>query len=206
MKNTRYQIKITLKGMRPPIWRRLLISADCTMDALHCAIQTSMGWCDEHLYAFRTKNRRIEIPDPDGMWDSGWSNSPRPEDAAEICLRDVARPGDKFTYEYDFGDGWMHDILIEKAIESDDITVQKAVCLKGKRACPPEDCGGIWGYQNLLESLSTPEQKRDESERESVEWVGGEWDAEAFDQDAINRALAHWSPKRQSCMYVGICG
>jgi len=206
MKNTSYQIKITLKGMRPPIWRRLLISADCTMDALHCAIQRSMGWQDCHLYAFRTRNRRIEIPDPDDMWDSGWSNSPKPEDAAEIRLSDVARPGDKLTYEYDFGDGWMHDILIEKEIESDDITVRKAVCVKGKRACPPEDCGGIWGYQNLLESLSTPEQERDENEKEFVEWAGGEWDAEAFDQNAINRALEHWLPNHQSCMYVGICG
>jgi hypothetical protein len=94
MKNTRYQIKVTLKGIRPPIWRRLLIPADCTMDALHCAIQIAMGWMDGHLYAFRTKNRRIEITDPDDMWDSSWSNSPEPEDSANVLFSKVAEVGD----------------------------------------------------------------------------------------------------------------
>jgi hypothetical protein len=153
MKNTRYQIKVTLKGVRPPIWRRLLIPVDCTMDALHCTIQVAMGWQDCHLYAFRTKNRRIEIPDPDDMWDSSWSNSPKPEDSANVLFSKVAKVGDKLMYEYDFGDGWEHTVLIEKAIKTDDISARKAECLKGKRACPPEDCGGPWGYQNLLEVM-----------------------------------------------------
>lgn len=206
MKNNRYQIKVTLQGIRPPIWRRLLIPADCTMDALHCAIQIAMGWSDTHLYAFRTKYRRIEMPDPDDMWDSSWSNSPKPEDSANVLFSKVAEVGDKLMYEYDFGDGWEHTVLIEKTIKTDDISARKAECLKGKRACPPEDCGGIWGYQRLLELLDTPEQELDVDEKETLEWIGGEWDAEAFDLDDINDALAGWTPNQASFMYEGICG
>ncbi len=206
MKNTRYQIKVTLKNIHPPIWRRLLVPANCTMDALHCAIQTAMGWSDAHLYAFRTKNRRIEIPDPDDMWDASWSNSPKPEDSAKICFNEIAGIGDKFSYGYDFGDGWEHTITIEKAIETDDISARKAVCLKGKRACPPEDCGGPWGYQHLLELLGTPEQKLDIDGKEKLEWIGRKWNAEAFDLDNINDALANWKTNQKSFMYEGICG
>ncbi|MDQ6958711.1 MAG: plasmid pRiA4b ORF-3 family protein, partial [Mariprofundaceae bacterium] len=174
--------------------------------ALHCAIQIAMGWTDAHLYAFRTKTRYIEIPDPDNMWDAGWSNRPKPEDSAKVHLREVVKPGEKTTYEYDFGDGWEHTILIEKAIKTDDISACKAECLKGKRACPPEDCGGPWGYQNLLEVLAMPVHKRNESEKEFAEWIGGDWDAEACNLSDINDALTGWKPNQTSYMYKGICG
>jgi len=206
MKNTRYQIKVTLKGMRPPVWRRLLVPADCSMDALHCAIQTAMGWSDAHLYAFRTKNRRIEIPDPDDMWDSSWSNSPKPEDSADVLFSKIAEVGDQLIYEYDFGDGWEHAILIEKAIKTDDLSARKAECLKGKRACPPEDCGGPWGYQNLLDVLTMPEHERNEDEKAFAEWIGHNWDAEGFDLNEVNQTLAKWKPDQNSYMYDGICG
>jgi len=206
MKNTRFQIKVTLKGIRPPVWRRLLIPADCTMDALHGAIQTAMGWTDTHLYAFRTKNRRIEIPDPDDMWNSSWSNSPQPEDSAKVHLREVVKPGDEITYEYDFGDGWEHAILIEKAIKADDLSASKTECLEGKRACPPEDCGGPRGYQKLLEVLAMPTQERGEHEKEFAAWIGDDWDDEAFDLGDTNAALANWKLNQTSFMYEGICG
>jgi len=211
MKNTHYQIKVTLKNIRPPIWRRLLVPADCTMDALHCAIQTAMGWTGMHLYAFRTKNRWIDIPDPDDMGNDtafgfGLTAQPKREDSAKMRFCKVAKPGEKMAYEYDFGDGWEHAILIEKAIETDDISARKVVCLKGKRACPPEDCGGPWGYQNLLEALATPEDERDENSKEFVEWIGDDWDAEAFDLDDANTALANWKPNQSSFMYESICG
>ncbi|MDQ6988168.1 MAG: plasmid pRiA4b ORF-3 family protein [Mariprofundaceae bacterium] len=204
MKNCRYQIKVTLKNIHPSIWRRLLVPANCTMDALHCAIQTTMGWSDVHLYAFRTQNRRIEIPDPD-MLDAGWSNCLEAEDSAKICFNEVAGVGDELNYDYDFGDGWEHSILIEKAIETDDISARKAECLKGKHACPPEDCGGPWGYQRLLELLATPDRELDSDEKQTVEWIGGEWNAEAFDLDDVSQALLNWKPKQCSDMYAGIC-
>lgn len=125
-KNTLYQIKITLRHIRPPIWRRLLVPADCTMDALHCALQTAMGWTDAHLYAFQTKDRDIEIPDPDNMWDASWSRRPKPEDAGKVKLSELAEPGDTIIYDYDFGDGWEHTVVIEKAVEADDVAARKA--------------------------------------------------------------------------------
>jgi len=211
MKNARYQIKVTLKNIRPPIWRRLLVPADCSMEALHCAIQTAMGWTGAHLYVFRTKDRWIEIPDPDGMGDDtgfefGLTAMPNREDSAKVHLDEVAKPGEKITYEYDLGDGWEHAILIEKAIKTDDITTRKAECLKGKRACPPEDCGGPWGYQRLLELLDTPAQELDAYGKETLEWIDGEWDAEAFDVDEVNQALANWKTNQISFMYECICG
>jgi len=206
MKGIRYQIKVALKGIRPPIWRRLLVPADCAMDALHCAIQTAMGWSGTHLYAFRTQNRRIEIPDPDDMWDASWSNSPEPEDSAKVRFNEVAGIGDELSYGYDFGDGWDHTILIEKAIDGDDISGRKTECMKGKRACPPEDCGGPWGYQNLLKILAMPEHERNESEKAFAQWIGKKWNAEVFDPDEVNQALADWKPNQKSFMYEGICG
>lgn len=205
-KNTSYQIKITLRHIRPPIWRLLLVPADCTMDALHCALQTAMGWTDAHLYAFRTKDRDIEIPDPDNMWDASWSRRPKPEDAGKVKLSELAEPGDTIIYDYDFGDGWEHTVVIEKAVEADDVAARKAVCLEGERACPPEDCGGPWRYQHLLAVLAKPEGERSENEKELADWVGGEWDAEAFSLDGVNRALAGWKPDQVSFMYAGICG
>lgn len=208
MKNTRYQIKVSLKDAHPPIWRRLLVPADCSMDALHCVIQIAMGWSDAHLYAFRTDNRRIEIPDPDpdGMWNAGWSNGPEPEDAASVRFSNVAKPGDKITYEYDFGDCWEHSILIEKTVRTDDLSACKAVCVKGKRACPPEDCGGSWGYQHVLEVVANPKISGNVDDDQLLEWLGGKWDAEAFDLNEVNQALAKWKPNQGSCMYQGICG
>jgi len=170
-----------------------------------------MGWTGTHLYAFRTKNQWIEIPDPDDMggdaeFGLGLTAQPKREDAAKVLFNKVAKPGEKITYEYDFGDGWEHTILIEKAIKTDDITARKAECLKGKRACPPEDCGGPWGYQRLLELLDTPEQELDAYGKETLEWIGGDWDAEAFDPDEVNQVLANWKPNQASFMYEGICG
>lgn len=189
MKNTRYQIKVTLEGLEPPIWRRLIVPADCTMDALHCALQAAMGWEDRHLYAFEMRKgrrvlRRVEIPDPDDMWDPAWHSGPKPEDSAKVRLRDFAGPGGTFAYIYDFGDSWKHEVTIEKIV--DDLSASRAECMDGARACPPEDCGGPWGYQRLLELLDAPDQK--------------------LDLDDINAALANWKPNQSSFMYEGICG
>ncbi|MDQ6960465.1 MAG: plasmid pRiA4b ORF-3 family protein [Mariprofundaceae bacterium] len=201
--NTVYQIKITLNDIRPPIWRRLHVPSNCTMDALHCALQMAMGWMDGHLYAFRTKKRWVEIPDPDAMDDAGFglSSRPKPEDSAKVQLCELAKPGETIMYDYDFGDGWVHTIRIEKAVEADDISARKAVCLKGKRACPPEDCGGPWGYQYMLETLAMPDLERDEEAQELMEWIDDDWDAEAFDLEDTNAGLSSWKPNQHSCMY-----
>ncbi|GAB4280218.1 MAG: hypothetical protein Kow0092_35860 [Deferrisomatales bacterium] len=172
-----YRLKVTLKGIRPPIWRRLLVPADVPLDTLHLILQIAMGWTDSHLHLFRVGQRQIGVPDPE-----------RGEvvDERRVRLADVA-PGEKarFVYDYDFGDGWEHLVQVEEVLPPGP-GVELPVCLKGRRACPPEDCGGAWGYQDILDTLSDPE---DPGYAEALEWVGEDWDAERFDPDEVNEML-----------------
>jgi hypothetical protein len=178
---TVYQLKITLDGSKPPIWRRVQVPADITLDVLHVIVQFAMGWEDYHLHEFAVGEVRYGVPDPDyGAF------GPPMKDEVEATLKKVApKEGSKLTYLYDFGDGWDHTILVEKILSADP-SVEYPVCTGGKRACPPEDCGGIGGYARLLEALADPEHP--EHDRLS-EWVGGKLDPEAFDLDEINEAL-----------------
>ncbi|MDX8402713.1 MAG: plasmid pRiA4b ORF-3 family protein [Mariprofundaceae bacterium] len=195
MKHVRWQIKITLNGIRPPIWRRLLVPPDCPMDTFHLALQIAMGWENAHLYAFvipagRRIKRIVQAPSPDDMWDPEWSRSPKPEDSDKVRLCDFAKPGETFRYDYDFGDGWEHDVKIEQAVPCKAADAHKIECLAGSRACPPEDCGGPWGYQNLLDLLEKPTKELSQAELERLECIGEDWDAEAFDPEKINAILA----------------
>jgi Plasmid pRiA4b ORF-3-like protein len=181
--DTIYQLKVTLRVIRPPIWRRLEVP-DCTLAQLHNSIQAAMGWYNCHLHAFRIGTREFSIPPPRGM-----DLDLEMEDSSRISLGQIAAAGiKKFQYEYDFGDGWGHDILIEKGVERQE-GVRYPRCAAGKRACPPEDCGGPWGYADFLEAISNPKH---ESHEELLEWVGGEFDPEAFDLEAVNRRMRSW--------------
>ena len=173
-----YQIKITLRDSKPPIWRRLLVADDTKLSELHTIIQEAMPWWDYHLHQFEV----------DGVYYS----TPHPEDYRPVVderktnLSDVAGfEGAKFFYEYDFGDGWEHMIEVEKILPPDP-GQPLPVCIKGKRACPPEDVGGIWGYYMFLEAIQDPDHPEHE---DYLEWVGGEFDPEAFDLDEANEAL-----------------
>ncbi len=152
-----YQFKVTLKGVRPPIWRRIRVPETYTFWELHVAIQDAMGWLDYHLHAFHGQDpttgreEEIGIPDDDGeAWDPqvipGW----------ERRIAPFFTPGNpRMEYVYDFGDDWQHEIKLEKILPSqEDVTYPR--CVAGKRACPPEDCGGVWGYGELLEIISDP--------------------------------------------------
>ena len=183
-----YQIKITLKGSKPPVWRRLLMSSETTLAQLHDIIQTAMGWYDSHLHMFSIHNEHYSIPyDEDHLLELD------AQDGRRIKLSQlITAEGEKFTYEYDFGDGWEHIILIERILPPLDRIIPLnakqtfPVCLQGKRACPPEDVGGIWGYQTFLEAIKDPEHPEHD---EYQEWIGGDFDPDAFDLDAINKAL-----------------
>lgn len=174
-----YQLKITLKEIKPPIWRRVLVESDITLYDLHQVIQQSMGWDDYHLHEFRIAGEHFGAPDPDGFVEV--------IDDAKTRLHQVIR-GEKmkFLYEYDFGDGWRHEIVVEKVLPAEKEGVYP-VCLKGKRACPPEDVGGPWGYAEFLEAIADPENSQHE---DMLEWVGGEFDPEAFDLEMVNHRLA----------------
>jgi hypothetical protein len=173
-----YQIKVTLKGSRPPIWRRMQVINDTTLAQLHRLLQCVMGWEDAHLYQFVVSGTRYGDPRLLGELDA--------EDARTVPLATLGL-GEKrkFLYEYDFGDSWEHELLVEKILPRDE-GKRYPVCLTGKRACPPEDCGGIWGYASFLEAIRDSEHPEHD---EMLEWVGGEFDPDIFDLDEVNREL-----------------
>jgi hypothetical protein len=178
-----YQFKVSLKHIKPKIWRRIEVPAGYSFWDLHVAIQDSMGWLDCHLHAFRIRNEvtgeidEIGIPDEEGLYDdgmiAGWE--------MPITIYFTKR-GVRAHYLYDFGDGWEHEIVLEKISERLPKTKYPR-CLGGARACPPEDCGGIGGYGDLLKIISDPYHEEYES---MMEWLGGGYDPEAFDPSSVH--------------------
>lgn len=172
-----YQLKVTLVGSKPPIWRRLIVKDNTRLDQLHSILQGTMGWFGYHLHQYRVGSSLIGIPDPNFDIDI--------EDERTVFLKDIiSNPKDKFVYEYDFGDGWEHKVVLEKVLPSD--FFEAPVVIKGKKACPPEDCGGIWGYYDFLKAIQDPKHEEHES---MLEWVGGGFDPDEFDMNTINRKL-----------------
>jgi Plasmid pRiA4b ORF-3-like protein len=178
-----HQVKVTLVGIRPPIWRRLQVASSINLRRLHDVIQEALGWTQSHLYRFEVGDVEFGEPDPEDG---------RPVRSAKATpLRKIApEAGAAFLYEYDFGDSWQHQIVVEKVLPPGS-GVAYPRCVAGRRACPPEDCGGVWGYAELLEAIGDPEHPEHE---EMLEWVGGAFDPEAFDVRAINEALASLGP------------
>ena len=173
-----YQVKITLQGSKPPIWRRVLLSEKTTLALLHDIIQHVMGWWDSHLHHFNVGGVYYGIPDYDDYYEG--------RDERQVTLGDVAREvKNSFVYEYDFGDSWEHLVEVEKILP-DDPAQQLPFCLTGKRACPPEDVGGIWGYYMMLEALEDADHPDYEM---YLEWIDDDFDPDEFDLESINKAL-----------------
>jgi hypothetical protein len=175
-----YQLRIILKDIRPPVWRRIQAAGDTSLRKLHKAIQILMNWEDYHLHSFTVGETRYGIPDPEGLWDTG-----EKDDRRFSLAEAVPAAESSMRYVYDFGDNWEINILVEKLLPPDK-DFKTPVCLAGKRAGPPEDCGGAWGYKNLLEIIKTPDHREYAS---MMAWLGGKFDPEAFDPDAINAKL-----------------
>lgn len=175
--NSIYRIKITLRHIEPPVWRRFLVKADTKLGELHDTLQAVMGWEFEHLHGFRIGHDNYGEPDP------GFPSDMKNE--RNVCLYKIASEGSAFIYDYDFGDGWEHDLKIEKVLPAEP-GADYPICLDGQRACPPEDCGGPHSYACKLEAFHDP---KNEEHEEIVEWMGEEFDAEAFDVEAVNRLL-----------------
>lgn len=173
-----YQLHVTLTGSRPAIWRRIVVPADLTLDALHDVLQVAMGWEDAHLHQF--------------IQGEAYYGPPMLAEDGDVADERAVRldallqaPKDRITYEYDLGDGWEHTITLEKRLPPDDAPAGPR-CTGGALACPPEDCGGLWGYYDLLDILADPAHPEHE---ERLEWLGGPFDPDAFDRDAVNAAL-----------------
>ncbi len=172
-----YQLKIVLKGSKPPIWRRLQIRGSTTLTKLHRALQIVMGWEDCHLHTFEINGDFYAEADID-MDDT--------EDESAMSLGElVQKPKEKFLYEYDLGDGWAHTITVEKILPPD-AERKLPACVAGFGACPPEDCGGMWGYYSILDAIADPKNPEHE---ELLEWVPKDFDPEAFDLESVNKGV-----------------
>ena len=172
-----YQIRVDLRDIRPPIWRRFQVSGGIRLDRLHLVLQAVMGWDNYHLYQFRIKGLDYGEPFEDLEM----------EDAAKTPLSQViGGAGESFVYDYDFGDGWEHGLRVEKTLPAEPGATYP-VCTAGRRACPPEDCGGAFGYANFLDALRDPTH---EEHKLYSEWVGGRFDPDAFDVADVNLALS----------------
>lgn len=184
-----YQLKVTLLDTSPPIWRRLLVPADLSLAQLHDVLQVAMGWQECHLHEFSAGGRHFGRPDPEDRF----MGMPPVEDERRVRLSSVLRRiGGKIIYTYDFGDTWEHSIVLEKCLPAAPDMVYP-VCIDGQLACPPEDCGGIPGFYDLLDAMRDPTH---EEHKELKEWVGGDYDPEAFSIEAVNRILTRLLSRR----------
>ena len=176
-RNMLYELRVQLKDMRPPVWRMLLVPQQATLHDLHRVLQAAMGWSDSHLYLFHIGGSLYGEPNPE--WGRDIRNSKRTR------LEEIAHEGSRsFLYEYDMGDSWMHEITLQRTVESKGKGSPQ--CTDGARACPPEDCGGPPGYEDFLEAISDP---RHEQHEFMLDWADGEFDPEYFDIAAVNSAL-----------------
>jgi len=175
--NLLFQFKITLLEIKPLIWRRVQV-LDCTLGVLHEVIQAAMGWENCHLHQFIVDGVRYGVPEPEL----------RLKNEDKVLLSQIVPKGGKgfrFRYEYDFGDSWIHDIVFE-GCSPNDLGKNYSLCLDGARACPPEDSGGPWGYDDFLEAITDPKHER---HGELLDWMGGAFDPEEFDAKTATMAM-----------------
>jgi hypothetical protein len=174
-----YQLKLSMKGITPQIWRRIQVPENYTFLDLHRVIQAVMSWDDYHLHEFEALNPETGVLERIGTEDEDHENFSGPfvpENKAKISRYFTLENKDAL-YTYDFGDNWEVKVRLEKILPKKE-GVEYPVCTAGKRAAVPEDIGGIWGYENMLEILKYPEHEEYE---DAVEWLGEDFDPEYFD-------------------------
>lgn len=173
-----YSLKVTLLRTEPPIWRRIEVPSSIKLCCLHSAIQISMGWTDSHLHQFEKDEKKWGMIDLDEIDTSLLDEKPVPVSTL------LTSAGDAMIYRYDFGDGWRHQVVLEKILPPEAAKVP--ICIDGQRRCPPEDVGGIPGYERFLEIIFDPTHAEYE---QYVTWVGGHFH-DTFDRKAVNQILS----------------
>lgn len=179
-----YDLRITLIGIEPKVWRRILVPSRITLPKLHTALQAALGWTDSHLHLFVCDGKRYGAPDPD--WDDEVLDERRKKLNALLV-----EPFASMIYEYDFGDGWEHEIALDECFECDRRNLIP-VCIDGANACPPEDVGGPGGYMEFLKAVRN---KKHPEHQAMVTWAGGYFEPEAFDILSTNVLLGRCFPK-----------
>jgi hypothetical protein len=202
------QLRAWLVDSKPEIWRRVLVDPRFTLQQLHTVLQHAFGWTDSHLHEFHEKDgRRYATPSREDWGDPVI-------DERKVSLGDVFhRAKRKIAYEYDFGDSWIHAIELEKRVDSEKVDYpfetfvkegkgyfsgkpRAAICIAGEKSGPPEDCGGLYGFYELLEIKQKPAAKRSDDEHERLEWLGDEWDFDRCDLSEINQMLGKMRVKK----------
>jgi Plasmid pRiA4b ORF-3-like protein len=175
-----YQLKITLIGIIPPIWRRIQVPSSIKLCCLHSALQVAMDWTESHLYKFEKDGKNWGVPE----WDEFDKFNLTNESETQLA-KVLVSEGESMIYQYDFGDDWRHEVVLEKILPAES-TLKHPICLAGERRCPPEDVGGVHGYEAFLEVIFDP--KHEEYKR-MVRWAGGHF-VDEFDVKAANGKLA----------------
>ena len=175
-----YQLKLTLLDIQPPIWRRIQVPSSIKLCCLHSALQVVMGWTDSHLHQFEKDGKNWGVPE----WDE-FNEFDLIDESKTLLAKVMKSEGDSMNYQYDFGDDWQHGIVLEKILPVES-ALKHPVCLAGERRCPPEDVGGVHGYEAFLEVIFDP--KHEEYEQ-MVRWAGGHF-VDEFDLKALNRKLS----------------
>ena len=182
-----FQLRISIQETDPEVWRRVLVPGTVPLDKVHDVIQDVFGWWDYHLHAFNIGALRFGLPDVDGF-----EGEERDIDEKGVKLHRLVGEGDHFTYEYDFGDFWVHNIIVESVeyvvdfVESAELTLRRAVCIDGANARPPEDCGGTSGFEEFKIVMADPRHEEHES---MTEWFGGPFNPEKFSLAQANAML-----------------
>jgi len=173
-----FQLRIRLEDIDPPVWRRILVPGGAKLSKLHDIFQAAMGWTNSHLHSFTIDGK---------LYGMQFDDYPEDELDETECTVSIALRGGlrRFSYEYDFGDSWTHEVVVED-VSWAPYVLKHGVCLDGGGACPPEDVGGPHGYQQFLEALADPLHEEHDS---YLVWVGYKFDAEQFDLAAANAAL-----------------
>jgi hypothetical protein len=181
-----YRLRVEIEKTEPVIYRVLLVYGNIGLDLLHAVLQVAIGWTNSHLHKFTVGNS--EYSDPEfNLNEDAFEGQKFVEDEGIVNLNEVVpHKGFQFSYEYDFGDSWEHLITVEDILPDDGTLKGFAECIDGKRACPPEDCGGTPGYADFLDTISDPESEEYTS---MIEWIGRVFDPESFDIKKVNRFL-----------------
>lgn len=175
------QLMVRLEEIEPPIWRRIQVYQHITFYELHLTLQAVMGWLHSHLHSFSVHD--VLITDTETLLAIGVVG--HDHESARLIDFSLVPGGTRFEYEYDFGDSWKHEIIVEQMLPAG-VDDRLPRCIEGARACPPEDVGGSWGYAHFLEVIADPAA---EDHDHFMAWSGGDHDPEAFDLDVVNRRL-----------------